>query len=49
MYLSELFEAMKDGGKFLMRDVPHFNGGLFERHVGPGIDGRQIKSTCSHG
>ena len=31
MYLSELFAAMKDsGGKFLMRDVPHFNGELFD-------------------
>ena len=31
MYLSELFAAMKDsGGKFLMRDVPHFNGDLFD-------------------
>ena len=31
MYLSELFAAMKDsGGKFLMRDIPHFNGELFD-------------------
>ena len=29
-YLSELFGAMKDGGSFLMRKVPHFNGGLFD-------------------
>ena len=29
-YLSELFGAMKDGGSFLMREVPHFNGGLFD-------------------
>ena len=29
-YTGELFAAMKDGGKFLMRDVPHFNGGLFD-------------------
>ncbi len=28
-YLGELFAAMKDGGEFLMRRVPHFNGGLF--------------------
>ena len=25
-YTGELFAAMKDGGQFLMRDVPHFNG-----------------------
>ncbi len=29
-YLGELFTAMKDGGEFLMRRVPHFNGGLFD-------------------
>ena len=29
-YLSELFGAMKDGGSFLMREVPQFNGGLFD-------------------
>ena len=29
-YLSLLFGAMKDGGEFLMREVPHFNGGLFD-------------------
>ena len=28
--LSELFGAMKDGGRFLMQEVPHFNGGLFD-------------------
>lgn len=28
-HLSRLFVAMKDGGEFLMRDVPYFNGGLF--------------------
>ena len=28
--LSELFGAMKDGGSFLMQEVPHFNGGLFD-------------------
>ena len=28
--LSELFDAMKDGGNFLMQEVPHFNGGLFD-------------------
>ena len=27
--LSRLFCAMKDGGEFLMQEVPHFNGGLF--------------------
>lgn len=31
MYLSKLFDAMKDSdGKFLMRDIPHFNGELFD-------------------
>ena len=35
-YLSELFDAMKDGGNFLMREVPQFNGGLFDdTHVPP--------------
>lgn len=29
-YMGELFGAMKDGGEFLMRRVPHFNGGLFD-------------------
>lgn len=29
-YLSDLFSAMKEGGSFLMREVPHFNGGLFD-------------------
>ncbi len=29
--LSALFEAMRDGGEFLLRDVAHFNGGLFAR------------------
>ena len=28
--LSKLFCAMKDGGEFLMQEVPHFNGGLFD-------------------
>ena len=35
-YLSQLLRAMKDGGNFLMRDVPRFNGGLFDDdHVPP--------------
>ena len=29
-YLSQLFGAMKDGGEFIMRQVPYFNGGLFD-------------------
>jgi hypothetical protein len=29
-YLSELFDAMREGGQFVMRPVPHFNGRLFE-------------------
>ena len=28
--LSKLFCAMRDGGEFLMQEVPHFNGGLFD-------------------
>lgn len=42
MYLSELFAAMKDGGKFLMRDVPHFNGGLFDDTSVPELIADQI-------
>jgi len=29
-YLSELFDAMREGGQFVMRPVPRFNGRLFE-------------------
>jgi hypothetical protein len=29
-YLRELFETMRDGGEMLFRDIPFFNGGLFE-------------------
>jgi len=29
--LVALFEAMRDGGEFALRDVAHFNGGLFAR------------------
>ena len=29
-YLSQLFKAMRDGGRFIMREVPQFNGGLFD-------------------
>ena len=36
-YLSELFAAMKDGGSFLMREVPHFNGGLFDDDFVPAL------------
>ena len=41
-YTRELFAAMKDGGKFLMRDVPHFNGGLFDDTSVPELIGDQI-------
>ncbi len=42
MYLSELFAAMKDGGKFHMRNVPHFNGGLFDDTSVPELIADQI-------
>ena len=29
-HLSELFGVMRQGGEFLMREIPHFNGSLFE-------------------
>jgi len=29
-YLSGLFQAMATGGDFLLRDIPHFNGNLFD-------------------
>ena len=41
-YLSELFGAMKDGGSFLMREVPHFNGGLFDDTFVPRLIADQI-------
>ena len=41
-YLSDLFGAMKDGGSFLMRDVPHFNGGLFDDTFVPRLIADQI-------
>ena len=41
-YLSELFGAMKDGGTFLMRDVPYFNGGLFDDTFVPRLIADQI-------
>ena len=41
-YLSELFGAMKDGGSFLMREVPHFNGGLFDDTFAPRLIADQI-------
>lgn len=28
-YVGELFEAMRDGGDFLLEDIPRFNGGLY--------------------
>ena len=41
-YLSELFGAMKDGGSFLMREVPYFNGGLFDDAFVPRLIADQI-------
>ena len=41
-YTSELFAAMKNGGQFLMRDVPHFNGGLFDDTSVPEMIADQI-------
>ena len=41
-YLSQLFGAMKDGGNFLMRDVPRFNGGLFDDDYVPPLIADQV-------
>ena len=41
-YLSELFGAMRDGGSFLMREVPQFNGGLFDDAYVPTLIADQI-------
>ena len=41
-YLSELFGAMKDGGSFLMREVPQFNGGLFDDTYVPSLIADQV-------
>ena len=41
-YLSGLFGAMKDGGSFLMREVPQFNGGLFDDTHVPSLIADQI-------
>ena len=41
-YLSELFGAMKDGGSFLMREVPQFNGGLFDDTYVPSLIAKQV-------
>ena len=41
-YLSELFGAMKDGGIFLMREVPQFNGGLFDDLFVPALIADQV-------
>ena len=43
-YTSQLFEAMKDGGAFMMLDVPNFNGGLFDDTAVPGLIADQIAS-----
>jgi type II restriction/modification system DNA methylase subunit YeeA len=29
-YIGDLFAAMRDGGDFLLEDIPRFNGGLYE-------------------
>lgn len=36
-YTGDLFEAMASGGHVLLREVAHFNGGLFEPGVTPDI------------
>ena len=41
-YLAELFGAMKDGGSFLMREVPQFNGGLFDDAFVPSLIADQV-------
>lgn len=41
-YLSDLFGAMKDGGSFLMRKVPQFNGGLFDDIYVPSLISDQV-------
>ena len=41
-YLSDLFGAMKDGGSFLMREVPQFNGGLFNDNYVPSLIADQV-------
>jgi hypothetical protein len=30
LYVQQLFQAMADGGKVLLRDIPYFNGSLFD-------------------
>lgn len=42
-YLSDLFGAMKDGGSFLMRKVPQFNGGLFDDTYVPNLISDQVR------
>ena len=42
MYLSELFGAMRDGGRFIMRELPQFNGGLFDDAYVPPLIADQI-------
>ena len=41
-HLSVLFGAMRDGGSFLMREVPQFNGGLFDDDYVPPLIADQI-------
>ena len=41
-YLAELFGAMRDGGSFLMREVPRFNGGLFDDEYVPPLIADQV-------
>jgi hypothetical protein len=33
-YVGDLFRAMRDGGDFLLEDIPRFNGGLYETGEG---------------
>ena len=41
-YTSQLLAAMKDGGTFMMLEVPNFNGGLFDNTSVPGLIADQI-------
>ena len=41
-HLSVLFGAMRDGGSFIMREVPQFNGGLFDDDYVPPLIADQI-------
>lgn len=41
-YLSQLFEAMTNGGEVLLEDVPRFNGGLFDGSDALPLDAAEI-------